>query len=138
MWHIDCHSWTPPDTGRGGRPVNHVDICLGNRDGTTCDAGFTEHVAGLLRAMGYEVRVNRPFRGMEVIKRHGRPEEGQHSLQIEINRNLYMHPRSYEKLEGFAVLQSNLNRLIAAICDYARAASPQPQAPLPGGPQRRG
>ncbi|HKJ00538.1 MAG TPA: N-formylglutamate amidohydrolase [bacterium] len=125
VWHINCHSWTPPETGRDGRPVNHVDMCLGNRDGTTCGAAFTDYVAELLRKMGYEVRVNRPFRGMEVIKRHGRPDEGQHSLQIEINRNLYMHPRGLHKLEGFAVLQGNLNRLIAAVCDYAREAQAQ-------------
>jgi N-formylglutamate amidohydrolase len=124
VWHVNCHSWTPPDTGRGGKPVNHVDISLGNRDGTTCDTAFTDHVADLLRAMGYEVRVNRPFRGMECIRRHGRPAQGQHSLQIEINRNLYMDRRSYEKLEGFAVLRANLTRLVASICDYARAAQP--------------
>lgn len=124
VWHINCHSWTPPDTSRDGQPVNHVDFSLGNRDGTTCDGAFTEHVARLLRGMGYEVRVNRPFRGMECIRRHGCPEEGRHSLQIEINRNLYMHRRGYHKLEGFAVLQANLNRLIAAICEWARAVEP--------------
>ena len=132
VWHVNCHSWTPPDSGRDGRPVNHVDFCLGTRDGTTCDPRFTEHIARLLRSMGYEVRVNRPFRGMEVIKRHGRPQEGQHSVQIEINRNLYMHRRGYHKLEGFAELQANLERLIAAICDYSRAElralSPLPPA----------
>jgi N-formylglutamate amidohydrolase len=137
VWHINCHSWTPPESGRDGRPVNHVDMCLGNREGTTCDAAFTEHVARLLRGMGYEVRVNRPFRGMEVVKRYGRPEDGQHSLQIEINRNLYMHPRGYQRLEGFAELQANLERLIAGVCAYARAAArdgtaaPEPPAPLP-------
>jgi len=134
VWHVNCHSWTPPDSGRDGRPVNHVDFCLGTRDGTTCDPRFTEHMAGLLRGMGYEVRVNRPFRGMEVIKRHGRPEQGQHSVQIEINRNLYMHRHGYHKLEGFAELQANLTQLVAAVCDFARAelrAAARPTAAAP-------
>jgi N-formylglutamate amidohydrolase len=121
VWHVNCHSWTPPETGRTGQPVNHVDFSLGTREGTTCDMRFAEHLAGLLRGMGYEARIDRPFRGMELIKRHGRPAEGQHSLQIEINRNLYMDKRGYAKLEGFAVLQTNLTRLVAAVCAYARA-----------------
>lgn len=139
VWHINCHSWTPPETGRNGGPVNHVDFCLGNRDGETCDGAFTGHVAGLLKELGYEVRVNRPFRGMEVVKRYGRPEAGQHSLQIEINRNLYMDKRGYHKLEGFSVLRGHLNQLIAAVCDWAREAATQaPAEAIPSPPARPG
>ncbi len=119
VWHLDCHSWTPPRTGREGRPVNHVDFSLGNRDGATCDADFTAFVAQRLRDMGYEVRVNRPFKGMEVVRRYGSPEHGRHSLQVEINRNLYMDKHDYRKLAGFSILQANLSRLVADICDYA-------------------
>lgn len=135
VWHIDCHSWTPPESGRDGRPVNHVDFCLGNRDGETCDADFTAYVAKRLREMGYEVRVNRPFRGMEVIKRYGRPDDGQHSLQIEINRNLYMDKHGYQKLEGFTVLQANLQGLIADVCEWARQTACTP-IPVPLPPER--
>jgi N-formylglutamate amidohydrolase len=122
VWHINCHSWTPPETGREGKPVNHVDFSLGTRDGTTCDPAFADFIAARLRALGYEVRINRPFRGMECIKRHGRPELDQHSLQIEINRNLYMDRRGYQKLEGFYELRAHLTRLIADVCEYVERA----------------
>lgn len=121
VWHVNCHSWTPPDTGRDGNPVRHVDFFLGDRDGTTCDGEFTELVAGFLGGLGYAVRVNRLFKGLELVRRHGLPGEGRHSLQIEINRNIYMEPHAYAKAEGYAKLSQDLTGLVAAICDYARA-----------------
>ncbi len=71
--------------------------------------------------MGYVTRVNRLFKGMELVRRHGAPAEGRHSLQIEVNRNLYMDKHAYHKHAGFPALQRDLTRLVAAVCDYARA-----------------
>ena len=115
VWHVNCHSWTPPETGRDGNPVRHVDFFLGDRDGTTCDGEFTELVAGFLGGLGYAVRVNRLFKGLELVRRHGRPREGRHSLQIEINRALYMDERSFEKTQAFEGLKDDLERMVQAL-----------------------
>lgn len=122
VWHLNCHSWTPPASGRNGHPVRHIDICLGDRDGTTCDPAFTAFAAETLQAMGYVVRVNRPFKGMELIKRHGRPATRSHSLQIEINRHLYLEPDSLEKSSACGELEDNLERFIAAVCDFVHSS----------------
>ena len=122
VWHVNCHSWSPPDTGRDGKPVRHVDFFLGDREGTTADTEFTELVAGFLRNLGYEVLVNRLFKGMELVRRHGRPEEGQHSLQIEINREIYMDKHGYHKLDGFAEFRAHMEGLIRRVCEFARDA----------------
>jgi len=126
VWHVNCHSWTPPASGRDGKPVRHVDFFLGDRDGTTAQPEFTAGVAGYLRALGYEVRVNRLFKGMEIVRRHGRPALGQHSLQIEINRNLYMDKHGYHRLEGYSRLRGHLTGLIAVVCEHARRHCPDP------------
>ena len=130
VWHIDCHSWTPPETGRDGLPLRHVDFFLGNRDHTTCGEDFIQFVAEFLVEKGYVARVNRLFKGMELVKRHGKPDSGQYSLQIEINRNLYMGRNTYAKLPGFDHLQMDLDGLISAICQYARA-NLRTQTPAP-------
>ena len=122
-WHVNCHSWTPPFSGRDGKPVRHVDFFLGNRDHTTCGADFIHFVQEFLQGFGYVARVNRLFKGMELVRRHGRPEADQHSLQIEINRNIYMDKFHYGKSEGFAALQEHLTGLIETICDYTRAVN---------------
>ena len=48
---------------------------------------------------------------------YGRPEEGRHSLQIEVKRNLYMNEATREKTSGFGILQANLTRLIDKIVE---------------------
>jgi N-formylglutamate deformylase len=56
------------------------------------------------------------------VLRHGRPAEDRHSLQIEINRGLYMN-EDLERHAGFEGLRADLGRLAEAICDYARRAA---------------
>ena len=119
VWHVNCHSWTPPATGHNGGPIRPIDFCLGDLDGTTCNPDFTATVAAFLEDQGYVVRVNRPFKGMELIRRHGQPQDQRHSLQVEISRDLYMDKHSYAKLEGFEPLRETLSGLAAAICAYA-------------------
>ncbi len=102
--------------------MRHLDICLGDRDGTTSAPGFTRFVAGTLQEMGYVVRINRPFKGMELIKRNGDPQRNRHSLQLEINRKLYLHEDGIDKNGGFKSLRDNLEQMVAAVSDFVRAA----------------
>jgi N-formylglutamate amidohydrolase len=116
VWHINCHSMPAvgdtlaDDPGRA-----RADFVLGDRDGSTCAAEFTAVVADALRAMGYDVAVNDPYKGVELVRLHGRPGENRHSLQIEINRRLYMDEMTLEPHEGFAGLRANLDRLLGVV-----------------------
>jgi N-formylglutamate deformylase len=122
VWHINCHSMKsrgkrmPPDGERARRP----DISIGDRRGRACDATFTELVCATLTEMGYRVAINKPYQGAELVRRHGRPAEGRHSLQIEINRALYMDERTLERTADFERLQANLKTFISSVCAYAR------------------
>jgi len=121
VWHVNCHSM--PAVGNAASedgPVARAEFVLGDRDGTTCAPDFTAFVAGELRDMGYEVKINEPYKGVELVRRYSNPAEGRHSLQIEINRKLYMDEQRIEKNGGFATMRANMDRLAAAICHYAR------------------
>src|SRR5439155_19101242 len=83
-----------------------ADFVLGDRDGTTCEPEFTAFVAATLLAMGYEVAINDPYKGVELVRKHGRPAERRHSLQLEINRRLYMDEVSLARNAGFGALQA--------------------------------
>jgi N-formylglutamate deformylase len=120
VWHINCHSM-PSDARRAGVKGEHGDFVLGDRDGTTCGSEFTDVVAGFLRGLGYEVRVNDGYKGVEIVRRQGRPQQRRHSLQIEVDRALYMDQQTLEKLPGFDCLQTDLARLVATIADFVRA-----------------
>ena len=121
IWHINCHSMPSNGNRREGWSSERGDFVLGDRDGTTCDGEFTEFVAGFLRGLNYEVRVNDGYKGVEIVRRQGRPAENRHSLQIEVDRSLYMDQKTLEKLPGFDELQTDLARLVAAVADYVRA-----------------
>jgi N-formylglutamate deformylase len=71
--------------------------------------------------MGYEVAINDPYKGVELVRKFGRPHEHQHSLQIEINRRLYMNETTLAKLDGFEALRSDIDRLLGALRAFVLA-----------------
>ena len=125
VWHVNCHSM--PSVSNGVSPEGpgrkRPDFCLGDRDGTTCSPDFTGLVADTLSDMGYAVTVNDPYKGVELVRRYSDPGRGRHSLQIEVNRALYMHERTIEKHRGFGRLCSDLSRLVAVICEHAASGA---------------
>lgn len=120
VYHINCHSMNSVagKMGEGGEGSPRADFVLGDRDGTTCDPAFTEFVRGALAAHGYSVSVNDPYKGVELVKAYSDPARGRHSLQLEINKRLYMNENTRERNAGFAPLQQTLHELIEAIVDY--------------------
>ncbi len=122
VWHLNCHSMPAIGDVMSDDPGHErAEFVLGDRDGTTCEPEFTAFVAATLSAMDYEVAINDPYKGVELVRKHGRPAERRHSLQIEINRRLYMDEISLAKTAGFGALQADLARLIEALADYVRA-----------------
>jgi N-formylglutamate deformylase len=116
-YHINCHSMRAvagkqSDDGEGSV---RADFVLGDRDGTSCDPRFTEFVRGVLAGMGYQVKVNDPYKGVELVRAYSDPAAGRHSLQIEINKRLYMDEATLAKSAGFGVLQKNLSSLLREI-----------------------
>ncbi len=121
VWHINCHSMPSTGSRKLGRKGEHGDFVLGDRDGTTCDPDFTDFVAQTLRDMGYEVHVNDGYKGVEIVRRQGRPGERRHSLQIEVDRSLYMDQRTLEKLPGFDQVKADLASLVGKLRDFIGA-----------------
>ena len=126
VWHINCHSMpaTSSVISEEGPGVPRADFVLGDRDGTTCAPEFTTFVALTLRGMGYEVRVNDPYKGVELVRAYSDPAGNKHSLQIEVNRKLYMDEITREPNANFAKLQGDITVLIKAISGYARQHFP--------------
>ncbi len=124
VWHINCHSMPAVGDAMADDPGRaRADFVLGDRDQTTCAPEFTACVEATLRAMGYTVAINDPYKGVELVRLHGRPQERRHSLQIEINRRLYMNEATLEKTAGFAGLQANLTALLEVLRSFIVARS---------------
>ena len=88
--HINCHSMNAVSgvQGEGGAGQRRADVVLGDLDGTSCDAAFMAFVREVLAGMGCDVKVNDPFKGVELVRAYAGPAAGRHSLQLEVNRRL--------------------------------------------------
>ena len=54
---------------------------------------------------------NKPYAGGFITEHYGNPAAGLHSIQIEINRALYMDERRYERSAAFDRLASHIGLL---------------------------
>jgi len=125
VWHINCHSMqaTSDSNSEEGPGKARADFVLGDRDGTTCEPKFTAFVADSLKAMGYSVKINDPYKGVELVRAFSDPAAGRHSLQVEVNRRLYMDERTREKTAGFPKLQRDIAALVSKVAAYAAERS---------------
>lgn len=103
---VDCHSM--PSTARGLEHRPRPDIIVGDRFGTSCSGALTEASVAILRDLGYRVVRNRPYAGGYITEHYGRPHSGIHTLQIEVNRGLYMDEQQFRRTVGFGALMQDL------------------------------
>jgi N-formylglutamate amidohydrolase len=121
VWYIDCHSMPAVgDDLADDRGALRADFVLGDRDGTTCELAFTALVADAAREMGYTVAINNPYKGVELVRKHGNPAANRHGLQVELKRTLYMDETSLLPNAGFAKLEADLTRLLGVVAEYVR------------------
>lgn len=120
VWHVNCHSM-PSAVGPGAHRGAGPDFVVGDRDGTTSEPGFVSLIAEVLSGLGYSVALNDPYKGVELVARYSNPARGRHSVQLEINRRLYMNEETLERTEGFPRLQADLDTLIRRICAHAES-----------------
>ena len=118
---IDCHSM--PREALDG--IAHVgmqrpDVVLGDRFGASAGAEVVDIVESALVSAGLRVARNAPFAGAYIAQAYGRPARGQHVVQIEIDRSLYMDEASIRPNAGFTQLQSILAQVVAEIAAYGR------------------
>ncbi|RZJ25264.1 MAG: N-formylglutamate amidohydrolase [Haliea sp.] len=112
--HINCHSMpaiaSSNATDFPGEA--HADFVVGDRDGATAAAPLSRLVCEHLRSLGYSVAYNHPYKGVELVRRYGAPQQHRHSIQLEINRKLYMSEETLDIHEGFAPLKTSLQSLV--------------------------
>ena len=121
---IDCHSMP---SSSGPNPYRAMpDIILGDRFGTSCAPELTCAFEQLAASAGLSVERNQPYAGGYITEAYGRPAQGRHALQIEINRALYMDEASLTPHAGFEALSTALSTIFKAL--FAADLLRQPDA----------
>lgn len=123
---VDAHSM-PSSASGGGARDHRVDIVLGDNHGEACAPELVDWAESWFAEQGLRVRRNQPYAGGYTTQRYGRPSLGRHTLQIEINRALYMNESRHEKLPDAARVQELMTAMLDALAAQA-AATFQPLA----------
>ena len=122
---IDCHSM-PHEAIDGFGPAGAArpQVVLGDRFGASSAARIVDRIEAAFVAGGLRVARNAPFAGAFITQNYGRPSRGQHVVQIEIDRSLYMDEATVRPNRNFAAVKRLITGVVADIVDVGRRDVP--------------
>ncbi len=118
---IDCHSMPHEAMDvvvRSG--VRRPDVVLGDRFGAAAEEVIVDRIEAAFVAAGLVVARNTPFAGAYITQHYGRPMRGQHAVQVEVDRALYMNEQEIRPNGNFSVFKGLIRDVIAQIADIGR------------------
>jgi N-formylglutamate deformylase len=122
---VDCHSM-PHEAieviNQSGK--TRPDVVLGDRYGAAADSLLVDRIEAAFVSAGLVVARNSPFAGAYTAQYYGRPSRGQHVVQIEIDRSLYMDEATIKPNENFDELKATITQVIAEISASGRGEMP--------------
>lgn len=119
---LDCHSMPHEALVAARYPAGQTpDVVLGDLFGAACDRGIVDQVEAIFLAAGLSVARNAPFAGAFAMQQYGRPNRGQHALQIEIDRSLYMNEAMIRPNGNFHAFQKVMDDVVAGLAEIGRS-----------------
>ncbi len=115
---VDCHSMPHEAMDIAARgAVKRPEIVIGDRHGASASNQIVDQIEAAFAAEGLHVVRNVPFAGAYTCQAYGRPSYGQHAIQIEIDRSLYMNEQMIRPNGNFEAFRRILKRVTAEICE---------------------
>jgi len=123
---VDWHSMpSAAAEAEGRRAGRRPQVVLGDRHGVACAPALTAAAREAFEQAGYVTALNRPYAGGWTTQTWGRPRDGFHALQVELDRGLYLDEARLAPGPGFARLKADLTAVagrLAAVDWPARLA----------------
>lgn len=112
--HLNCHSMPAVAAAYATDfpGLVHADFVIGDRDGATAAVALSRLICGHLESLGYSVSYNHPYKGVELVRRYGDVPHHRHSVQVEINRKLYMNEETRALSGQHVALQRDLRSMV--------------------------
>jgi N-formylglutamate amidohydrolase len=110
---VDCHSM--PSIGVSRDEPRRPDVVIGDRYGTSCAPLLADTVEETMRGLGYSVGRNKPYAGGFITEHYGNPASGLHTVQLELNRAIYMDERRRERGPRFEQIAKDFAALADAL-----------------------
>ncbi|ASM73639.1 MULTISPECIES: N-formylglutamate amidohydrolase [Roseobacteraceae] len=122
---IDCHSMpheAMDSVVRGG--MKRPDVVLGDRFGAAAAGEVVDQIEAAFVAAGFVVTRNAPFAGAYITQAYGRPTRGQHAVQVEIDRSLYMNEALVRPNGSFDEVRARLAAVVGEIAQIGQGRMP--------------
>ncbi len=111
---IDCHSM-PSKICTILDEIKPVDICLGTLFGESCPTEFVNKAVQSLETFNYRVEQDRPYSGAFISFHFCQPRQNAYTLQLEINRSLYMDEQKHTKNKQFQQVAESIENFIVSL-----------------------
>ncbi|MDI2090353.1 N-formylglutamate amidohydrolase [Commensalibacter oyaizuii] len=105
---LDVHSMPSPNK----YTPYYADIVLGDGFSQTCSPLLINNSQQFFENQGLKTLKNMPYAGGYITRHYGNPRKNIHTMQIEINKSLYMNEETLETHSGFSPLITIINRYL--------------------------
>ena len=114
---IDCHSM-PSMICNIMNDERPLDFCLCTLFDESCPTQMSEFLSRALEAKQYRVEFNRPYAGAYIAFNYCQPRKNIYTLQLEINRGLYMDEKLLVKNIKFQSVSKDICQSILALGNF--------------------
>lgn len=122
---IDCHSMPHEAIDAHSRPGTlRPDVVLGDRFGAAAGRDVMERIEAAFASAGLRVARNSPFAGAYIAQAYGRPTRGNHVVQVEIDRALYLDEARVELRADYPAFHRLITGIVAEIAMIGRQTQP--------------
>lgn len=114
---VDCHSM-PSIICNIMNEEKTLDFCLCTLFDESCPTQMSEFLSRALEAKNYRVEFNRPYAGAYIAFNYCQPRKNIYTLQLEINRSLYMNEKALSKKASFQTVSTDICQAILALAHF--------------------
>ena len=114
---VDCHSM-PSQICRIMMEEKPVEFCLCTLFDESCPPEVSQKLYESLHHENYRVEYNRPYAGAYITFNYCQPRKNIYTLQLEINRSLYMNEAKYEKKKDFQKISKIVSDSLVALGQF--------------------
>ena len=114
---IDCHSM-PSMICSIMNESKPLDFCICNLFDESCPPEVSLKMRQNLEQYNYRVEFNRPYSGAYITFNYCQPRRKIYTMQLEINRQIYMNEKNYSKKPKFQTLSDNICSSIIALGNF--------------------
>lgn len=116
VYHLDAHSMPSVGTRQHKDPgERRADAVVSDSLGKSCSKEYRDLVIAAYVTAGFKVGYNWPYVGGRLTEQYGKPEQNHHTIQVELNRDLYMDEKTKKLKPEHVEVQKKIEKALSYI-----------------------